>query len=351
MASRIVFCSRWLAGVALFIACGAESPIVPETPLGPLPARSCAIFPANNAWNTDISAAPVHPESDAFMSRLALTWRLGFAPNLPVNIIDSERDPVPFVAVHHDPNGGDPGPMPLPADARYHVKNPGQLVLDDNHLVLVDVADCTLYELWSVAGPSADGSWTVGSAAIFDLSSNALRPDRIASSSASGLSVFAGIARADEMRSGVIRHALSIPATLTQQGYIRPATNWQSDAVYLRKLPLACGQPSFHFAALCEEVLAGTFVYTHPNNAPMGLRLRLKASYDLSGVTGEARVLLQAAKTYGLLVTDGSGTAGMLRGEKVADPTVWDWNPQIGSQLVGVPASAFEVVQTGAILH
>lgn len=320
------------------------------TALGDLPPRSCAVFPATNAWNTDVSALPVHPESDAFMARLGLTWRLSFAPNLPVNIVDSERDQVPFVAVSYTSSGSVPGPMPLPADARYHVKDSTKLVLDDNHLVLMDVAVCKLYELWSVAGPNMDGSWTVGSGAVFDLTTNTLLPDHTAASAASGLPVFAGIARAAEVRAGTVTHALSIPATLTQQGFIRPATNWQSNSIYLTKLPLACGQPSYNFPTLCAQVLAGTFIYDDPNNAPMGLRLRLKASFDLSGYTGDALVLLRAAKTYGLIVSDGSGTAGMLRGEKVQDPTRWDWNPNIGAQLSTVPASAFEVVLTGPIL-
>lgn len=333
------------AAALAFAACDAA-----PTALDSLPPRSCAVFPANNAWNTDVSALPVHPESDAFMARLAFTWRLSFVPNLPVNIIDSERDRVPFVPVSYTKGGTAPGPMPLPADARYHVKDSTKLVLDDNHLVLMDLAGCKLYELWSVAGPNVDGSWTVGSGAIFDLTSNALRPDHTASSSASGLPVFAGIARAGEVRAGAITHALSIPATLTLEGMIRPATTWQSDAVYLSKLPLACGQPSFNFPALCAEVLAGTFIYDDPHNAPMGLRLRLKASFDLAGYTGDALVLLRAAKTYGVIVTDGSGTAGMMRGEKVQDPSGWDWDPNIASQLATVPASAFEVVYTGPIL-
>ncbi len=334
--------------VLALAACEAPAP----TATGGLPARSCAVFPASNAWNTDVSALPAHPESDAYISRLALTWRLSFVPNLPVNIVDSERDPVPFVAVNYTNGGGDPGPMPLPADARYHVKDSTKLVLDDNHLVLMDVAGCKLYELWSVKGPDPDGSWTVGSGAIFDLTSNALRRDHIASSSASGLPVLAGTARAEEVRAGAITHALSIPATLTLQGMIRPATTWQSNATYLWKLPLACGQPSYSlsFPALCAQVLAGTFIYDDPNNAPMGLRLRLKSSFDLSGYTGDALILLRAAKAYGLIVTDGSGTAGMMRGEKVQDPTRWDWDPNIGTQLATVPAAAFEVVLTGPIL-
>lgn len=335
------------AAALALAACDAAAPTV----LDDLPLRSCAVFPASNAWNTDVSALPVHPESDAFMARLGLTWRLSFSPNLPVNILDSERDQVPFVGVTYTSGGSAPGPMPLPADARYHVKDSTKLVLDDNHLVLMDVADCKLYELWSVKGPDPDGSWTVGSGSVFDLTSNALPPDHTPSSAASGLPVFAGIARADEVRAGTITHALSIPATLTQQGFIRPATNWQSDATYLKKLPLACGQPSFNFPALCADVLAGTFVYDDPNNAPMGLRLRLKASFDLSPYTGDALVLLRAAQTYGLIVSDGSGTAGMMRGEKVEDPTPWDWNPNIGAQLATVPASAFEVVYTGPILQ
>ncbi len=335
-----------LLAVVVLGACDAAAP----TGLGTLPPRNCPVFPASNAWNTDVSTYPVHPESDAFMARLALTWRLSFVANLPVNVIDSERDPVPFVPVTYTKGGGAPGSMPLPSTARYHVKDTTNLVLDDNHLVLMDLAACTLYELWSVAGPNLDGSWTVGTGAVFDLTSNALRPDHIASSSASGLPVFAGIARADEVRAGAITHALSIPATLTLQGMIRPATTWQSNATYLWKLPLACGQPGYNFPTLCAQVLAGTFVYDHPNNAPMGLRLRLKASFDLSGYTGDALVLLRAAKAYGLIVTDGSGTAGMMRGEKVQDPTQWNWSPNIGAQLASVPASAFEVVLTGPIL-
>jgi hypothetical protein len=218
-------------------------------------------------------------------------------------------------------------------------------------MAVLDRADCRLYELWSVTGPNPDSSWTAGNGAVFDLKSNALRPDHAASSSASGLSVFAGIARADEVRAGAITHALSIPATLTQEGFIHPATVWQGDAVYEKKLPLVCATPTFPFKAFCDQVNAGTFTLSDPFNAPMGLRLRLKASYDLSGFTGEALVLLTALKKYGMFVTDGSGTAGMLRGEKVANPQDWDWPSSLSVTLSVVPATAFEVVETGPILR
>jgi hypothetical protein len=345
--------SGLLAAATVATAVGAcdGGPFTPSQGLLEHPPITCGIFPADNPWNTDVSAFPVHPESDAFIARLALTWRMQFVANLPINVIDSQRDHVPFVQIAYDKYGGDPGPMPIPRDAVYHVKDSTKLVQEDNHLVLVDNADCRLYELWSVDGPNANGSWTVGSGSIFDLTSNALRPDHLPSSAASGLPVFAGLARADEARTGVIKHALSIPATLTQEGFIRPATAWQANAVYLWKLPLACASPTFGFNALCAEVNAGTFVYDDPNNAPMGLRLRLKASFDLTGFTGEAKILLQAAKTYGLIVGDGSGTAGMLRGEKVLDPSAWDWSTSINKQLAAVPATAFEVVSTGPILQ
>jgi len=344
---------------SISVACGTETltPIdddEPEEEQGEevvLQPRKCAIFPADNPWNTDISGATLHPESDAFISRLASTWHMSFVPNLPINIIDSERDSVPLVPITSPTYAGDPGPMPIPNDAVFHVKDSTKLVQEDNHLVLVDIATCKLYELWSISGANQDGSWTAATGAIFDLTSNALRPDHKASASASGLPVFAGLARADEVQAGVITHALSIPATLTQQGFMRPATSWQGDGVYLKKLPLACALPSFGFPALCAQVLAGTFVYTHANNAPMGLRIRLKADFDLTSFTGEAKILLQAAKTYGLIVTDGSGTSGILRGEKVADPSVWNWSNTINAQLAGVPATAFEVVFTGAILN
>ncbi len=238
------------------VACGG-GPAAPTDPGGSLPSLACTIFPADNPWNADVSGYPVHPESAAFIARLGLTWRLSFVPNLPVNVVNTVRDHVPFVTITYTRSAGDPGPMPIPADARYHVKDPSKLVLDDNHLVLVDEGGCRLYELWSVAGPNADGSWTVGSGAIFDLTSNRLRPDHSPASAASGLPVFAGIARADEMRAGAIHHALSIPVTLTQEGFIHPATQWQSDQIYRTKLPLACGQPSFDFPELCARCWPG----------------------------------------------------------------------------------------------
>ncbi len=277
---------------------------------------ACAIYPADNLWNTDISNYPVMPDSDKYIARLAATWKLKFVANLPINVIDSVADAVPWVLIlYRNGTSGDPGPMPIPADAVYHVKNPDKLVLEDNHLVLLDNADCKLYELWSVNGAKPDGSWPAGNGAIFDLTSNALRPDNLPSSAASGLPVFVGLARVDEVRSGAIRHALSIPATFTKEGFIRPATAFQSDAIYEKKFPLVCATPGYDFASVCAAKEAGAFSMDDPYNAPMGLRLRLKADYDLSGFTGEAAIFLHTAKTYGLIVTDGSGEAGGLRGE------------------------------------
>jgi hypothetical protein len=313
-------------------------------------AASCSIYPADNPWNTDISAFPVNVDSDKYIARLANTWRLAFAASLPVNVIHRVRDNIPLVPITYTA-AGDPGPMPIPFDAVFQVKDSSRLVLEDNHLVVMDSADCRLYELWSVTGPNADSSWTAATGSVFDLTSNALRPDHAPSSSASGLPVFVGIAREDEVRAGAINHALSIPATLTQEGFIRPATEWQPDAVYERKLPLVCATATFPFKTFCDQVNAGTFPLSDPFNAPMGLRLRLKAGYDLSGFTGEALVILMALKKYGIFVTDGSGTAGMLRGEQVADPLAWDWPSNLSFLLSAVPATAFEVVETGPILR
>lgn len=311
---------------------------------------ACTIYPADNPWNTDISAFPRNADSDKYIARLANTWRLSFAASLPINLIHRVHDNVPMVPITYTA-AGDPGPMPIPFNAVFQMKDTSRLVLEDNHLAVLDSADCKLYELWSVKGPNADSSWTAGTGSIFDLTSNVLRPDFAPSSSASGLPVFVGIARESEVRAGVIEHALSIPATLTQEGFIRPAIEWQADAVYEKKLPLVCATASFPFKTFCNQVTAGTFPLSDPFNAPMGLRLRLKASYDLSGFTGEALVLLTALKKYGIFVTDGSGTAGMLRGEQVADPQAWNWPANLSFQLSVVPATAFEVVETGPILR
>ena len=196
----------------------------------------------------------------------------------------------------------DPGPYPIPTDAK--IESGG-----DAH-VLVASANCHLYELYGAARNG--NSWTAQSGAVFDLNSTALRPAGWTSADAAGLPVLPGLVRPDEIRAGHIDHALRFTVSRTQRGYISPAT---------------------HEAGSSSD----------PSLPPMGARFRLKASFDLTPFNGAALIILQALKTYGMLIAD-NGSNWYLSG--ATDPS---WNDQDLNQLKSVPGSAFEVVDTGPV--
>jgi hypothetical protein len=182
----------------------------------------------------------------------------------------------------------------------------------DRHVLVLDSGNCHLYELWKsyYIGPG----WQAGSGAIFDLSSDALRPDGWTSADAAGLPVFAGLVKYDEAASGAIHHAFRFTVQQTQEGYIHPATHWSG-------------------------------LIIDPGYPPMGLRVRLKAGYDISHFTGAAHAILAAMKRYGMLIAD-NGKDWNVSG--APDPR---WNMTNLKTLMSVPASAFEVVHTGSIQH
>ncbi|HEY2719458.1 MAG TPA: hypothetical protein VGI52_07490, partial [Solirubrobacteraceae bacterium] len=158
------------------------------------------------------------------------------------------------------------------------------------------------------------GGWEAGSGAVFNLRSNALRPEGWTSADAAGLPILPLLARYPEVRAGQIDHALRVTVARTQAGYIHPAT---------------------HLASSSED----------PSLPPMGLRLRLKASFDLSGYRGQALVILRALKRYGLIVAD-NGSSWYITGAPDSR-----WNDEDLDQLKTVPGSDFEAVRSGPILH
>lgn len=304
---------------------------VPKTPIIPTVVPKsmapmiggCQVFPSDSPWNTDISQYPVHADSAKIIDRLAQTWDIVVYPIKPYNVVDETQ---PLVPVHYQPlysATSDPGPMPIPQDALYMQKTPGlnslgqPKKLDDNHLMVVSTNSCKLYELWSIAGANADGSWNAGSGSIYDLTSNALRPFNAAASSASGLPIFAGLVRSDEVKAGAIHHALTMTTTYTSPGYILPATKYQ---------------PPFGKGA----------DWDNPYNPSMGMRIRLKQSYDISGLTSQARIVAAALQQYGAFINDGSPGSGQMS----ANPDPY-FNIKDLSALKQIPASAFEVVYTG----
>jgi hypothetical protein len=270
----------------------------------------CSVFPKSNAWNRDVSRAPVNPRSDAYVAAISG----GGARFLHADFGGGGRYGIPFVTVPRNQrrvpirfteygDESDRGPYPVPPGAP--VERGG-----DRHVLVVQRGRCRLYELYHAARRGR--GWDAGSGAVFDLRSNRLRPAGWTSADAAGLPILPGLARYDEVRAGAIRHALRFTVQRTQRGYVHPARHFASDSTD-RDLP------------------------------PMGLRLRLRRTYPLTGFRGQSRVILAALKRYGMIVAD-NGTSWFITG---ASDRRWD--DEDLNQLKRVPGSAFDVVRHGPI--
>ena len=282
---------------------------VARTAPGPRVA-GCPVFPASNAWNRDVSRAPVDPRSAAYIRSidshtnhfLHADFGGGGAYGIPFNVVPRTQ---PRVPIHFTAYGdeSDRGPYPVPPGARVEGGS-------DRHVLVVQRGTCRLFELYDAH--RAGRAWNAGSGAVFDLRSNRLRPAGFTSADAAGLPIFAGLARYDEVRAGAVRHALRFTVRDTQRGYVYPARHLASDS-------------------------------RDPSLPPMGLRLRLKASYPLGRFHGEALVILRGLKRYGMIVAD--------NGEDwyVTGASDRRWNDQDLNQLKTVPGAAFEAVRSGPI--
>src|SRR5215207_6618571 len=269
----------------------------------------CPVFPNDNPWNRDASQAPVDTSHDYIGSLGSMTLWPDFggdgAYGIPYVSVPFTQPLVPISFEVADES--DPGPYPTPLDAP--VEGGG-----DRHVLTLRQGDCKLFELY--AAERSGSGWHAYSGAIWDLRSNALRPERWTSADAAGLPILPGLARREEADSGAIRQALRITVPVTQQAYIHPATHWASSN-------------------------------TDPDQPPMGLRVRLKASYDISGLRGHARAVAQALKTYGALVADNAGSSRVYVGGAV-DPS---WDDEALNGIKTIPASALEAVQTGPVVR
>lgn len=273
---------------------------------------SCTVFPPDNPWNTDISNYPLDPNSNNYIANMSPGTNLhpDFGSNLsygiPYVVVSGTQEKVEIDFTDYG-DESDPGPYPFPANAPVE----GAGAAGDQHVIAVDKDNCKLYETFNSVyiGPG----WTASSGAVFDLRSDALRPDYWTSADAAGLPIFAGLVRYSEVQAGAINHALRVTFNHVQKGFIHPATH---------------------------EVGS-----SNVNYPPMGLRLRLKASFNISSFNPTAQVILTAFKKYGLFVAD-IGSDWYFTG---APDARWDDNAL--DQLKTVPGSAFEVVQTGTIIH
>jgi hypothetical protein len=298
-------CGRWSAPLA------GSTPAVVQPPAAGVPGLlGCQVFPTDNPWNQDVSQAPVDPNSNTYIASIGASGHLhpdtGSNPDygIPYAVVGPGQPRVPIAFTAYG-DQSDPGPYPIPPNAPIEAGS-------DHHVLVIQTGACKLYELYNTS--RSGGGWNADSGAVFDLNSNTLRPDGWTSADAAGLPIFPGLIRYDEVQAGYINHALRFTVAHTQRGYIHPATHFASSS-------------------------------TDASLPPMGLRLRLKAGYDVSRFTGAARVILEALRRYGMIVAD-NGSNWYVTG---ASDT--RWNDTDLDQLKAVPGSAFEVVQTGPILH
>jgi hypothetical protein len=277
----------------------------------------CSVFPADNPWNQDVSALPVHADSDTFIDSIGrgdhvhpdfgTQWE-GAPIGIPFITVGAGEPsmPIHFVAYGDE---SDPGPYPVPLDAPIE----GGADSDgDRHVIAIDTSTCTLYELYR-AFPDG-GAWDADSGAVFDLRSNDQHPFTFTSADAAGLPIFPGLVRYDEVVSeGELRHAVRFTVSRSRRALIAPAR---------------------HHAGASDD----------PSLPPMGLRLRMKASYDCSSYSPEARVICAGLKRYGLLLAD-NGSDFYLSGAPDAR-----WDDDALGDLKQLTGDAFEAVETGPIV-
>ena len=298
---------RRLVPLIVVVALSSSSAHALRLPSAP----HCAVFPKTNAWNKRIDSLPVAPNSAAIIS--AIGADVGLHPDFGSGLYQGGRIGIPFdVVTRKTPRSrvtfdyadeSDKGPYPIPPTV--HVESGS-----DRHALLVDRDACKLYELSGMQHTSAH--WSGWSGAIWSLRSNRLRPAGWTSADAAGLPIFPGLARYDEVARGVIDHALRFTVERTRRAYISPARHYASNL-------------------------------TDADLPPMGLRVRLKATFDMRGFPKQARIVLTALKRYGMLVAD-NGSSWYISGAPDRR-----WNNDDLHSLGRVKGSDFEVVQTGPV--
>ena len=324
---RLIPLAALAVALAAFVA-AAPSALKPPGSLG----SKCGVFPRpgddvaadapslddQRAWNQDISQAPVDPRSDQIIDAINSNGGDMLHPDfgspreygIPYVVVGKRAKRVKVRFTDY-PDEADRGRYFVPLNAPVEG---GPAADGDRHVIAYDKARCRIYELYRGFPRRSKHRWDAGVGVIWDTRSAGLRPDGYTSADAAGLSVFAGLIRFDEVASGRIDHAIRVTFDTTRDGWIHPAS---------------------HCAGSTQSADA----------PPMGMRFRLKSGYDISGFTGQARVIAEALKQYGFLNAD-NGSNWFFQGS--SDPR---WDDDNLSRLKEIPGSAFEVVRSQADYH
>ena len=280
-------------------------------------APGCTVLPADNVWHADVSTLPVDPDSATYIASIGASSPLhpdfgsgrydGEPIGIPYNVVPASQPLVPVRFQYASQS--DPGPYPIP---KKPLIEGGPHATGDRHVLVVNSGTCTDYELFSAHRVHGGRSWKAGSGAVFDLGSDALRTAGYTSADAAGLPILPGLVRPDEVAAGVIDHAIRVTVPASDDTFIWPAR---------------------HEAGTADAALA-----------PMGLRLRLKASVDISSFPAMDQVILQALKTYGMIVAD-NGSPWFISGV----PSSY-WNNDTLHALTQITGSDFEVVDESCLM-
>jgi hypothetical protein len=297
------------AAAALSLAAMGAAPSAPKI-------AGCPVFPATSPWNERVDKLPAATDSGTLIASIGVGS--GVHADFGSGLWDGSKIGIPYTVVHGKTtpksrlrfeyaDESDKGPYPIPANVPIEGQ-PSPSSGGDRHALIVDRDSCKLYELYALQRTGT--AWTAGSGAIFDLRSNKLRPAGWTSADAAGLPILPGLARWDgDASTGVIRHALRFTAERTRRAFVYPARHYASSS-------------------------------TDPSLPPMGLRVRLKASVDISHLPRQARIVAQAMKTYGMILAD-NGSNWYVSG---APSPHWS-NDQL-HVLGALHGSDFEVVDT-----
>jgi hypothetical protein len=266
-----------------------KEPILFNAPEADAIVAAMQVFPADNPWNADVSQWKLHPDSDAIVASIGKDKPLRYNPDMAYVLVPPTQEKIDLAIVEY-PDESDKGPYPIPdntpiegwpAAYRRDAAVKGLTLQDvqrdklgmggDRHAIIVDPHHGVLYEFYQMK--RTDRGWQSSCAAIFDLKSNKLRPDGWTSADAAGLPIFPAVIRYEELKSGMVNHAMRVTVRNTRRAYVAPATHYAS-----RK--------------------------TDPHLPRMGERLRLKADYDISGFSPPVQAILKGLKKHGMFVAD-----------------------------------------------
>jgi hypothetical protein len=302
------------AVVAVPAVAGAAPAPVPA-PAKPIAGTSCSEFPADNWWHADVSGLPVHARSRQWLSHMSTGVDLhpDFGPSygdgpdygIPITVVKSSHRKV---SVRFDYAGeSDRVRYPLGADTRIEG---GRGSDGDKHAIVVDAGTCTLYETWNTR--IRDGRWRAGSGAVWSLTSNDLRPEGWTSADAAGLPILPGLLRWNEVKTDDIDHAIRFTTDVSSNHHLWPAR---------------------HDAGSRSSL-------AYP---PMGARFRLKAGFSTQGFSPYAVSVIEAMKTYGVVLAD-NGSPWFFQGEQSSH-----WPERLIEDLKRIPAAAFVAVDTSSL--